>query len=172
MASAACSGELVCLADNPGIVFGAYIAAFLPLTIIYALDFISPKWKSIRKTRHDGIVYLVSSILPLAFVVFYIHLQKLAEDYKEMAAATTAAVFCLVHIMRIIWGFIQLHVFKEWCTEALCCLMRMGYHAPVYQFDHHEYASSTKSAIISKFKSACHAVLRRLFGQEELFGNY
>eukprot|EP00171_Calliarthron_tuberculosum_P017177 IDg17177t1 len=134
MASAACSERLVCLAGHPGIVFGAYIAAFLPLTVIYALDFISPKWKSIRETRNDGIVYLISSILPLAFVIFYIHLQKLAKDYKEMATAKTAAMFCSVHIMRTIWGFMQLHLFKEWCIEALHCLMRMGYEAPVYEY--------------------------------------
>eukprot|EP00171_Calliarthron_tuberculosum_P002857 IDg2857t1 len=113
MASSACSGRLVCLANNPFIVFAAYIAAFLPLTVIYALDFISPKWKSVRKTRHEGIVYLFSSIPPLAYVIFYIHLQNLDKDYKEMAAATTAAVFCLVHIMRTIWGLVQLHVFQE-----------------------------------------------------------
>eukprot|EP00171_Calliarthron_tuberculosum_P022882 IDg22882t1 len=55
------------------------------------------------------------------------------QDYKEMATATTAAVFCLVHIMRTIWGLMQLQVFKEWSTEALLCLMRMGYEAPVYE---------------------------------------
>eukprot|EP00171_Calliarthron_tuberculosum_P000538 IDg538t1 len=145
MTSSACFGGLVCLANNPFIVFAAYIAAFFPLVVIYSLDFTSPKMKSVRKTRRDGIVFLLSSILPLAYVLFYMYLQNLDKDYKEMAAATTAAVFCLVHIIRTIWGLVQVHVFQEWCTDALCCLMRMGYEAPVYEYYCYNSTESEKS---------------------------
>eukprot|EP00171_Calliarthron_tuberculosum_P001636 IDg1636t1 len=177
MATTSLKEKLASLAKNWIVVVVAYIAAFLPLTVIYALDFISPKWKSIRVTRRDGIVYLLSSIPPLVVVIFYIILQGLAKEYTEMAAATTAAVFCLVHIMRTIWGLIQLHVFKEWSTEALRCLMRMGYEAPFYDYDGSSFETAedesgpnvTKSAIISKIGSPWHA-LRRTFRQKESNG--
>lgn len=116
------------LADNPGIVAGAYVSAFLPWAVLYAFDFISAKWKSIKRTRRAGHFHLTVSLPPVAYIVFYVHLQRISGDFKEMWAAITAAVLCLFNVIRSFWGLMQLHAFLKWSNRALQTLNRMGYH--------------------------------------------
>lgn len=115
------------IADHPAFVFGAYIAAFAPLAIIYALDLISEKWKTIKETRRAGYFILFFSIPSLLFLFVYIHMQKLAGDYKEMAAATSAAIYSVLHVLRTIWGLLQLYEFQKWNENALLRLKWLGY---------------------------------------------
>ena len=115
------------IADHPAFVFGAYIAAFAPLAIIYALDLISEKWKTIKETRRAGYLILLFSVPSLLFLFVYIHMQKLAGDYKEMAAATSAAIYSVLHVLRTIWGLLQLRVFQKWNENALIRLKWLGY---------------------------------------------
>lgn len=115
------------IADHPAFVFGAYIAAFAPLAIIYALDLISEKWKTIKETRRAGYLILFFSVPSLLFLFVYIHMQKLAQDYKEMAAATSAAIYSVLHVFRTIWGLLQLREFQKWNENALLRLKWLGY---------------------------------------------
>ncbi len=71
------------------------------------------------------------SLPPLAAVVFYIHIQRLAKDYKEMATAITAAILCILHVLRTLWGLLQLRAFKDWNVHALQVLTRMGMEPPI-----------------------------------------
>ncbi len=55
----------------------------------------------------------------MTVVVFYIHIQRLAEDYKEMATAITAAILCILHVLRTLWGSFSNYVlFKDWNVYA------------------------------------------------------
>lgn len=118
------------LAEHPGIILLAYFCALLPLAAVYAVDFLTNDWKSIRDTRHRGHVHLAFSLPPLAVVVFYIHLQRLAKDYKEMTLAIVAAVLCIMHALGTLWGLVQLRAFKEWNMHAFHVLTRMRFKVP------------------------------------------
>eukprot|EP00171_Calliarthron_tuberculosum_P005321 IDg5321t1 len=74
---------MACLANDPGIVFGVHVAAFLPLTVICALELTSPKHNHICTARHGKISCLLSSMPPLALFAFHIHPQKLAADFQR-----------------------------------------------------------------------------------------
>lgn len=112
------------LADNPLIIAGAYGCAIIPWGLLYAFDFITDRWRPIRKTRREGLVHLFIYIPPTAYVVFYAYLQGLgpAADYKEMMAAVLALVFCIFHVSRTVWGLLQLEVYQRWCDDALECM--------------------------------------------------
>lgn len=115
------------VADHPVFVFGAYFSAFAPLTIIYALDLVSEKWRTVKETRRAGYFILLFSIPSLLFLFVYIHFQRRAEDFKEMAAATSAAVYSVLHVFRTVWGLIQLTAFQRWNQNALIHLKWLGY---------------------------------------------
>lgn len=116
------------LADESWVVSIAYISAFLPWTVLYAFDFISAKWKTVRRTRHSGLLHLSVSLPPVLYIIFYAHLQRISGDYKEMWTAITAAVLCLFNVIRTLWGLLQLYAFSVWSNRALNTLKRMGYH--------------------------------------------
>lgn len=119
--------SLADLNDRAELVVSAYLAAFLPWGVLSVIDFISPKWKPIGETRRSGLIHLFISIFPLGVVLFYVHVQQLAHDYKEMMAALVAALLCMFHIARTLWGLAQLQAYRTWCTRALVCIYRMGY---------------------------------------------
>lgn len=121
------------IADHPAFVFGAYLSALAPLAIIYALDLVSEKWKSVKDTRRAGYFILLFSIPSLFFLFIYIHFQRRASDYKEMAAATSAAVYAVLHLSRTIWGLIQLSAFQKWNENALLRLKWLGYDVLGYK---------------------------------------
>ncbi len=126
------------LAEDPGIILVAYLCALLPLGVIYALDFINRDWKSIRNTRRAGKIHLAFSLPALGTVLFYVHVQRVAEDYKEMATAITAAILGIVHVLRTLWGLLQLRAFKDWNVHALQVLTRMGFEIPINRCEREE----------------------------------
>ncbi len=81
----------------------------------------------IRKTRRAERIYLAFSLPPLTVIMFYIHKQRVAEDYKEMATVITAAILCIVPVLRTVWGILQLSVFDEWNIRALPVLTHTSF---------------------------------------------
>ena len=105
------------LSDNVTIVTFAYLAALLPWTVMANFDFISAKWRTIRDTRNHGCFHLIACFLPLPYLCYYVHLQRMSEDYKEMMAAILAILMCFYHAVRSSWGLIQLRAFHDWCLD-------------------------------------------------------
>lgn len=60
MEKCSCAKYLCARAEAPGYVFGVYLIALLPLAVVYALDFVTEKWKTIRTTRCEGCWHLSS----------------------------------------------------------------------------------------------------------------
>lgn len=115
------------LSDRAWLVISAYLAAFLPWGLLAVVDFISSKWRTVGETRRSGLLHLFFSVFPLSVVVFYLHVQRVAQDYKEMMAAVVATALCFFNIARTVWGLMQLQAYRAWCTRALVCIYRMGY---------------------------------------------
>ncbi len=120
--------------DNVYFVVFAYLAAFLPLAVVYTLDFITEKWKSINETRRDGLIHFFVSLPPLGYLIAYAHVQRMAQDYKEMMTAITAVLLCIFHVSRTVWGLLQLRSFRRWNIRALRCIVSLGYEVPIYGY--------------------------------------
>lgn len=118
--------DLAHLADDKRLVVAAYVCAFIPWGFLYASDFISPNWRTVRKTRLLAALHLLVSVPPMSVVIFYSVVQNMKGDYKEMMAAILALVFSLYHVARTIFGLIQVHSFMRWCIEARCCMTDIG----------------------------------------------
>lgn len=115
------------LANHPVLVLIAYTAVFIPWTAVAAKDFINGHWRSVRDSRRDGLTHLFFVIAPSSYITFYIYLQIIAKDYKEMAAAIAGLVFSLLHLSRTVWGLWQLYEFRLWATRAIESLQVLGY---------------------------------------------
>lgn len=98
--------------------------------MIYPLDFMTSKMKHIRQTERDGYKHLLFSIVPLIYVMFYVYLQGSSGDYKEMMTGISAALLCLFHVSRTIWGLLQLRKFRNWNIRALQVLSNLGINLP------------------------------------------
>ncbi len=160
--------------DDPKIIFTVYVIAFIPLAFIHALDFITDKWKPIRATRRNGLIQFCISLPCLAYMAFYIYLQMKDKDYKEAAAAMTVAVLNIYHVLRTVWGLIQLHEFKNWNIHALESLLDLGYSAPTYGFskkreNHDEGRNqwSRRRRLFEDLKSKCTCFWNRIWGNED-----
>lgn len=101
-------------ADDWRIVVAAYTGALLPWAILQASDYINERWKKVRRTFMVGLFHIVLSCVSLGFILFYVHVQRLSGDFKEMAAAIYAVMFCLFHVVRTLWGLLQLWEWKKW----------------------------------------------------------
>lgn len=115
------------LADHPAIVLVAYIAVFIPWSAVAAIDFINPQWKSVRDSRHHGLTQLFFVVVPMVYILFYIYLQIVSADYKEMSAALAGLAFSLLHLARTIWGLWQLHDFHSWAYHAIETMQILGH---------------------------------------------
>ena len=116
------------LADEWYIILFAYVAAFLPWTVVSATDFISSTWKPVYVTRRNGHINLIFIILPALYIVFYIYLQANSKDYKEMFAAIVALLFSILHCLRTIWGLWQLSIFHSWAAKSIRSLELLDIH--------------------------------------------
>lgn len=116
------------LAGKLYLVLLAYIGAFLPWAVVSAYDYINSEWKTVRMTRHYGIINLASTIFPLLIVIFYTIVQAAAAEYTEMSNAIVAICFILLHIIRTLWGLWQLHIFRTWVENSIINLRKIGIH--------------------------------------------
>lgn len=114
------------LANHPAIVVVAYIAAFLPWTYFTSTDFISSPWKSVRQTRREGFLNIFFTLIPAAYIGFYIAIQARAKAYKGMSAAIIALIFSVSHFMQAAWGLWQLSLFAKWSRESIDALQALG----------------------------------------------
>lgn len=119
---------LASLADNPFVVLTAYFAAFLPWAAFDGADFIGSKWKTVKDTRSQGLSHLCFVLLPIGFIIFYIHLQRISGDYKEMFGAMVALFFSFLHLARTAVGLWQLSKYRFWAAQSIEALAFMGIH--------------------------------------------
>ena len=77
------------------------------------IDYISEKWRPIRRIRRHGYVHLVSSVFPIIYVGVYAEAQRRAGDWKECGAALAALFFNVMHLMRTTTGIVQANAFFE-----------------------------------------------------------
>lgn len=131
MGKCSCAKYVCARGGSPWFVFGAYIFALLPLAIVYALDFITEKWKTVKTTRREGYLDLFISVACLSFLLYFIQQQKCIENDTEMGAAISAVLLSAFHMARTAWGLIQLEDFKLWNVDALYALTRIGYPGSV-----------------------------------------
>lgn len=110
------STGLVKLADSATVVVLAYLMDIFPWGVLYNFDFITEKWRTIRRTRNLARLHLTIAISPMPFIVFYAHLQLVSQDCKEMMAAVIGILMCLY---RTAWGLVQLDAFSRWCDRLL-----------------------------------------------------
>ena len=118
--------HLKALADSSIFIILCYCFSFGPWGILFALDFISPNWRTIRHTRISGLIHIFFSIISLAVALFYLIVQRAAGDYKEMMASCVAAIVALYHISRTISGLAQLRAYIIWCRKAVYCLDKLN----------------------------------------------
>lgn len=110
------------LANNIYVVFVAYLCAFLPWTVFDGTQFIGSKWKSIKTTQSDGLTHLFWLCVPTAYIVFYVYLQGVCQDYKEMFTAIVALLLSILRLVRTCWGLLQLHCFHQWAIRSVASL--------------------------------------------------
>ncbi len=79
--------RLAALADDPWFILGAYFFAFFPWSVLNGLDYISEKWRTVRRTRNLARTHVVLTVFPMMYVATYAESQRRDGDYKEMAAA-------------------------------------------------------------------------------------
>ncbi len=118
--------DLKAWADNQNFIVLCYCFSFGPWAILFAFDFISLKWKTIRDTRTYGKIHLFFSTITLAVAVFYLIVQRAAGDYKEMMASCVAGIAALYHIARTISGLARLRAYSIWCIRAVHCLQKLN----------------------------------------------
>lgn len=61
-------------AEDPWFLFAAYFIALFPLATVYALDFITEKWKTIFETRREGRINVLVAVLCVPYLFYFIHL--------------------------------------------------------------------------------------------------
>lgn len=111
------------VSNHQATIVAAYVCGFMPWGFLVLLDFISPKFKSVRQTRRAGRWHVVGSITPMIFVVSYAVIQGIAGDFQEMMTAISAILLTLYHMARSVWGMLQVNAYKEWCTHTLQCML-------------------------------------------------
>lgn len=105
----------------------AYLAAFLPWGIFALVDFINERWRKINKTLLNGIVQLIIFVPSISYVIYYIVLQAIANQYSEMCSAIVAASFSIVHNLRTMIGLLQVKKLKNWIENLLDIMKKGGY---------------------------------------------
>ena len=122
MEASATPTRLAAIADNTWFVLGAYFFAFFPWTVMHNIDFISEKWRTVRRTRKLAYAHLVSSVVPCLYVAVYAEAQRQKNDSKELGAAMAALLFNLIQLLRTLMGKVQLEAFVAWCKHATDCM--------------------------------------------------
>ena len=110
------------IADNTYFVLGAYFFAFFPWAVMHNIDFISEKWRTVRRTRTLAYVHMISSVVPCFYVAVYAEAQRQNKDSKELGAAIAALMFNVIQLLRTLMGKVQVEAFVEWCKDAMECL--------------------------------------------------
>ncbi len=131
--------DLKALADSQLAIVLCYCFSFGLWGILFALDFISPNWRTIHDTRVSGIIHLFFSTILLAVAVFYLIVQRAAGDYKEMMVACIAAIVAVCYILRTISGLAQLRAYSVWCAKAVHKLYELNSVDEVYGNDLREH---------------------------------
>lgn len=108
------------------VILPAYLFSLLPWTVVQAFDYISPKWRRVKKLRAVGRIQCVTICMGICIISPYIYLQFQACDYKEACTATVAAVVALWQLSKNLWGLWQLHEFKSWAASAIRILQSHG----------------------------------------------
>jgi len=121
--------------EDPRIIVFVYFVVIFPWTILYNVDFITEKWRTVRHTRKLGIIQLLIALLPMPFVLIYAILQFISKDYKEMMTAVVGIFVSLYHVTRTAWGLMQLDVFRKW-THGLLQRMEKMDMIPEKQWKH------------------------------------
>lgn len=121
----------ISLAENGAFVLFAYFLVFGIWTLASGNDFISPNWKSVRRTRRLGQMHVLLVFLPMIYMVTYIIAQQKNGDYQEMGAALLALAFAVLHFIRTLVGLWQLHMFKKWAIASVQSMESLGYKARV-----------------------------------------
>lgn len=116
---------LAVFAEHPAIVILAYLIVIFPWGITQNVDFISDKWRTIRHTLHLGYLHLAFSIVPLPYIIFYAHLQRISGDYKEMMTAVVVILMSIYHMKRTVWGLMQLNEYHTWCVDLMERLIKL-----------------------------------------------
>lgn len=125
------------LADNVVIVLLAYIAAFLPWTIVSSTDFINSSWRPINILHRNAINNILFALIPAGYIIFYIVLQAKSQDFKEMFAAVVALLFSFLHAARSIMALFQLYSFRCWALKSISYLRAVGIHyLPKFQAEY------------------------------------
>lgn len=127
------------LAEHPAIIAVAYIAVIFPWAVLYNFDFISEKWRTIYDTRKSSYMHLVVSLVPMGYILYYAHLQRISKDYKEMMTAVVGILMCIYHVTRTSMGMMQLNVFWNWSTDLV---ERMKILSLIPDFRFQQYESS------------------------------
>ena len=110
------------LAENTFFVLGAYFFAFFPWAVMHNIDFISDKWRTVKRTRRHAYRHLFSSVVPCIYVAVYAEAQRQNNDSQELGAAIAALMFNLIHFWRTLMGIVQLDAFVAWCKHATECV--------------------------------------------------
>lgn len=94
---------LVDLAEDRGIIIAAYIFTFFPWGMMYLRHFLRDCGcdDDLHK-RRVFLIYSLSSIPAVAYMCFYIHLQRIAGNHQEMCLAIYGIMFVLFHIVKAI----------------------------------------------------------------------
>ncbi len=121
-ATAAPTDNLANLANNTFFVLGAYFLDFFPWAVMGNIDFISAKWRTVRRTRRLAYTHLVLTIFPIMYVAAYAEAQRRVNDTKECGAALAALMFNLIQLMRTLMGMVQLDAFVRWCKHGVECM--------------------------------------------------
>ncbi len=121
------SSSYFSLADNIFFVLFVYLLVIGVWSAACNHDFISAKWKSVKKTRRRGLTHFFVITLPMAYILAYICIQSKSGDFKEVGAAAVALCFAWLHLSRTFWGLWQLYEFKRWATEAIRSINSLGF---------------------------------------------
>lgn len=103
------------LADNAGVVLGAYVAIGIPLHVYLYHDVIDKRWRTFDQLRNYSIRYGVLAGFAFVMLFLYAILQIVADDYKEGGAAALSCVVALygLYLYRrqvVILRFFQDHL--------------------------------------------------------------
>ncbi|KAI0564333.1 Rhs element Vgr family protein [Gracilaria domingensis] len=135
--------------EQPAIVISAYCAVFLPWGMLALLDMINERWKPIWKVFAQSVFQIVIAFPTIGYTIYYIELQRIDRDYKEMCAAIVAVCLSAIHFFRTGWGLWQAYWYWKWVKDCLWHLHQHGYDLKDVDdsTSHQRYKSRTKQLL-------------------------